>query len=111
MDIADSDTIEICVGELVNLSAVTNTGGLGLNWFPSDSLSSTTDADIVANPTQTTTYFATLDVGDCSVIDSVVIVVDSLPNLDIIAIPDMESYCEGEEITFISQTYLSLIHI
>lgn len=105
LDIADADTIEICVGDLVNLSAVTNTGGQGLNWFPADSLSSTTEADIVANPTQTTTYFATLDVGDCSVIDSVVIVVDSLPPLDITAIPDMESYCEGDEITFISQTY------
>ncbi|MFT4760229.1 MAG: gliding motility-associated-like protein [Paraglaciecola sp.] len=105
LDIADSDTIEICLGELVNLSAVTNTGGLGLLWFPSDSLSSTTEADIVANPTQTITYFATLDVGDCSVIDSVVIVVDSLPNLNVIAIPDMESYCEGDEITFVSQTY------
>lgn len=105
LDVAQSDTIEICLGEVVNLSAITSTGGTGLMWFPSDSLSSTTNTDIIANPTQTTTYFATLDVGECSVIDSVTIVVDSLPDLNIIAIPDMESYCEGDEITFISQTY------
>ena len=105
VDIQGLDTLQICLGDTINLTALTSTNGQGLLWTPDEGLSNNANEDVLAFPTETTTYYAILDVGECSVIDSVLIYVDSLPNLAITPIPDNESYCEGEEITLISPTY------
>ena len=106
---ADVDILEesfnICLGESVTFTANTSTNGVGLTWSPADSLSSITDPTVTANPTVSTWYVATLEVGACLVKDSVLVRVDSLPDLTIAAIPDRMIYCEGEIISLVSPGY------
>lgn len=105
VEITNPDTVYLCLGDTIALSSITSTSGLGLTWSPVDSLSSTTDETVLANPMFSTWYFATLEVGDCIVSDSVFIQVDSLPDLSIQAIPAKESYCEGEIVSLASTGY------
>ena len=102
-----NDVIEICLGDEATFSANTTTGGLGLTWSPADSLSSTTDVTVTANPSISTWYVATLEIGECLVQDSVYIRVDSIPNTMIATVPERDMYCEGETISLISPTYLN----
>ena len=101
-----TDTVEICLGESVDLNTLTTTPGMNLLWSPNDgSLDTLTLDNVVATPTQSTTYLATLSVGACIVYDSIFVRVDSLPPLGIgQLIPDKEKYCEGELVTIVSQT-------
>jgi gliding motility-associated-like protein len=103
--ISNPDTVEICIGESVLLESFTSTSGLGLRWTPDETLDANDQEMVTATPTETTKYYAFLEVGACLVVDSVVVVVDSLPDLSIVADPYKESYCEGEEITLITETY------
>ncbi len=105
VDILTADTIEICVGESVLISTETTTDGVGLSWTPQDSLSIVTVESVVVDPTETTWYYAWLQTANCLVVDSVLVIVDSLPDLSIMAVPDQETYCEGEQITLVSETY------
>lgn len=105
VDILGEDTIELCLGESVELTALTSTGGTGLTWSPAETLSSATDTAVVATPSISTNYFATLVAGECTVVDSVFVVVDSLPDLAIAANPQKESYCEGEQVALVSPTF------
>lgn len=100
------DTIEICLGETATIQAVTSTGGSGLTWSPTDSLTVTGPESVAVNPTVSTWYVATLEIGSCLVKDSVYVRVDSLPAMMAIeAIPDKDSYCEGEIISLVSPNY------
>jgi len=100
------DTIYICLGEYADISATTSTGGQGLTWSPTDSLVLGDQQNVVVNPVVSTWYFATLEVGECTVVDSVFIRVDSLPTMmDIEAIPAKETYCEGEVVSLVSPNY------
>jgi gliding motility-associated-like protein len=107
VDIAE-DNFNICLGESVTFTANTSTNGVGLTWSPADSLSSTTDVTVTANPSVSTWYVATLEVGACVVFDSVLVRVDSLPDLVITAIPGDSPYCEGEIISMVSPGYEDL---
>lgn len=60
---------------------------------------------VVVNPPVSTWYYATLTGPTCTVTDSVLVYVDSLPDLSIMAMPAKESYCQGEEVKLISPTY------
>lgn len=104
VEVQNPDTLEICLGDSIELSAVNSNNGL-FSWTPSDSLSSTTDLTVTANPSVSTWYYANLQTGECAVIDSVFVRVDSLPNDLITAVPDKETYCEGEVLTLISTPY------
>lgn len=100
------DTVEICLGESVNLDAFVLPAGEQALWIPNDgSLNSTTGNMVVATPEVSTWYFASHSVPGCGRTDSVFIRVDSLPNLSIMAIPEKDPYCPGETITLISNTY------
>jgi gliding motility-associated-like protein len=107
VDIAE-DNFNICLGESVTFTANNSTNGVGLTWSPTDSLSSTTDVTVTANPSVTTWYVATLEVGSCIVFDSVLVRVDSLPDMTITAIPNDSPYCEGEIISMVSPGYDNL---
>ncbi len=96
------DTIEICRGDSVQITAATSTGGIGLTWSPSDSLAQISPDTVVVFPIQSTWYFATLIVGLDTLVDSVFVRVDSLPDLTILAIPEKDIYCQGEIISLIS---------
>ena len=99
------ESFNICKDEAVTFTANTSTNGVGLTWSPADSLSSTTAETVTANPSVSTWYVATLEVGECVVKDSVLVRVDSLPDMTITAIPTKDSYCEGEIISFTSPGY------
>lgn len=105
--IQQPDTVEICLGSVVNLTATTNTGNaLGLEWLPNNgTLSDTTGLQIIASPTVSTTYYAVFSLGSCVVTDSIHIRVDSLPLQGITAIPAKPFYCQDEIVTFVSPTY------
>ena len=107
VDIAP-ELFEICLGEEVTFTANTTTNGQGLTWSPADSLSSTTDQTVTANPSISTWYVATLEIGECTVFDSVFVRVDSLPDMEITPIPDNSPFCEGEIISMISTGYADL---
>lgn len=101
------DSLEICLGTSVDLMALTSTAGLGLQWVPNDStITDPTSVNPTVTPEVSTTYYATLQVGACYVVDSIHIRVDSLPFNEITKlIPDKESYCQGELITITSPNY------
>ncbi len=101
------DTVEICLGESVEINGVTSIGTAdGLVWSPDDgTLSDTTGLTVIAQPTISTTYLGTLVVGACTVYDSVFVRVDSLPVQDIMADPEKEFYCEGDIVTLVSPNY------
>lgn len=83
----------ICRGASVQLRA---SGGSAYAWSPSTGLSDTTSASPVANPRETTTYVVTIDLGDCTVRDTVrVTVLDSL----IVRIEGPSQACAGDTVT------------
>ncbi|MBI5916058.1 MAG: choice-of-anchor L domain-containing protein [Bacteroidetes bacterium] len=99
------DEIKICLGDTTILQALTNTGGVGLTWSPTDSLLVAGAQTVAVFPAVSTWYVATLNTGACIVKDSVLVQVDSLPNLAIEAIPAKAMYCEGEIISLVSPNY------
>lgn len=101
------DSLDICLGTTVNLTAFTSTGGPGFQWLPDDgTLGNPTSPSSTATPEVSTMYYAYLTVGGCTVVDSVYIRVDSIPFNEITQlIPDKESYCQGELITITSPNY------
>ena len=107
VNIANPDTVEICLGASVELSAGTTTGTAdGLLWSPDDgSLSSTSGLSVMVTPGISTWYFTTYQRDVCTVFDSVFIRVDSLPGLSITAEPEKEAYCQGEIVQLLSPTY------
>ncbi|MEM9821161.1 MAG: choice-of-anchor L domain-containing protein [Bacteroidota bacterium] len=105
VSIQEGDTAFLCLGDSIRLNAFTSTGGAGLNWFPDDSISNTTNTEVTVFPTVSTWYFASLDVGGCSVLDSIFVRVDSLPDLSISLDPEKDPYCSGEFVTLSSPIF------
>lgn len=103
--IQNPDTTFICVGDSVALNAVNSTGGIGVNWIPKVYMTEVSPEQVIVYPPVSTWYYATLETANCSIIDSVLVYVDSLPNLEIMAVPEKDSYCQGEQVTLYSATY------
>ncbi len=100
------DTIYICLGESADISATSSTGGIGLTWTPTDSLTIIDLENVTVNPVVSTWYYSTLVVGSCTVLDSVYVRVDSLPtDMHIEAIPAKDTYCQGEVVSLVSPNY------
>ena len=107
-NINNDDYIEICLGESVDLSANTSTSGVGFEWQsnPIDpTLSPLTDTLITVMPTETTTYYTQLVVGACTVLDSITVRVDSLPDMSVVSIPFKDIYCAGDIVSVVTPTY------
>ena len=101
----EGDTVYICLGEQapVSVDIIGNPAG-DYQWAPMDSaLSILTDQTIQVNTDVTRTYYLSFQNDMCSVMDSVVIRVDSLPELPIAVIPEKEEYCPGETVTLFSR--------
>ncbi len=97
------DSVEICLGDSVQIQ--TNTSHTGIMWTPAEGLSDALSENPVAGPTESVTYVASLEIGECIVYDSLHIRVDSLPPLGISTDPDKDPFCEGEQILLYSPTY------
>ncbi len=104
VNITAADTVFLCLGETLNLDAVTSTGVAdNLIWSPGDStLSDTLGLNVIASPEVTTWYYATFTVGACVVMDSVLARVDSLPDLSLMTDPMKDFYCQGDIVKIIS---------
>ncbi len=108
VDIQQPDTLEICLGDIVPLVAVTSTGSpQGLRWSATLGavLSDTIGLSVTGTPIQTAIYRARFEVGACVIFDSVYVRVDSLPASLITAQPQKDPYCPGEIVVLTSPIY------
>ena len=101
------DIIYLCLGDSVSLDANFTQGGT-LTWLPQDTTLLTQNGNTAfSKPSKSFMAYASMTVGPCTVVDSVFVRVDSLPNLAISKFVDRPFYCQGEIITFLSPTYLN----
>ncbi len=99
------DTIRICRGAEINFSALVVPQGAQVIWSPNNgSLSDTTGLNVIAKPETKTTYYATVRVDDCIRVDSVVVLVDSLPG-DLSIMPGDTTICQGSLVILKSPLY------
>ncbi len=88
------DTVYICKGGTIFLSVTTEgTGGTGLSWSPDSTLTCGDCPFPTAFPFETTTYVASYNTDACTVSDSIVVKVDSLPEANFI---EDTLICPGE---------------
>jgi len=105
------DTLFVCNDSIqtdVVLNAQTNDNNNdAVRWSPfvADVLSDSVGASIIASPLETFTVKASYAAEGCNVMDSIVIRIDSLPNLMITAEPEKDPYCVGELVELTSPTY------
>ena len=105
VDILNDLPVEICLGESVDITAASTHPDM-VTWTPVESLSPVVGVNVTANPTETTTYFASLEVDGCIVGDTVTVRVDSLPPSGLVElIPMDDPYCQGETVTFVFPVY------
>jgi gliding motility-associated-like protein len=95
------DTVFICLGDTATLNA-TN-AAIPFTWGPQLFLNQINQNQVKVFPPVSTWYYTDVNATNCR--DSVLVYVDSLPNLSIMAVPAKDSYCQGEEVTLISETY------
>lgn len=108
VSIINPDSIELCIGDTLTLSASTSTGSdENLVWSDDNGqlAADTLGLSVSTVPTVSGWYFATFSVGACTVTDSSFVRIDSLPDLELTAIPEKESYCQGDSILLVSPTY------
>ncbi len=105
VDIVGDTYREICLGETVPLLAESSPSGAQVVWSPSFYVSNPTGPNTVANLDESVTIFATYNINNCIVRDSVHIRVDSLPASAITRVEDKQIYCPGDTIYLISPTY------
>jgi gliding motility-associated-like protein len=107
VSIVQPDTVYLCLGDSIILNANFTPGGI-LTWLPADStkLIQSGNAALAYGNTAFWAY-SQMSTGPCTVIDSIWVQVDSLPELTITKFVDRPIYCEGEIITFISKSYLN----
>ena len=99
------DTAFICLGEdaVITVDILGNPAG-DYVWTPMDTaLTVLADQSIQVQTSETRTYFLTFQNDVCTVTDSVVVRVDSIPELPITIIPEKEEYCPGETVTLFSR--------
>ncbi len=104
IEIQPADTAFICVGDTAILTNINSNNG-DVTWSPQDFMNIIGPEEVRVSPPLSQWYFATLETVDCIVKDSVWVQVDSLPDLSIMADPDKDSYCVGEEVLLFSETY------
>ncbi|MEM6376925.1 MAG: gliding motility-associated C-terminal domain-containing protein [Bacteroidota bacterium] len=105
--IDNPDTVLLCVGEQVELTAtVTGNRSDILFWSPAEGLSDTVGLAVTATPEATTTYYTSFSLDGCTIVDSVVVRIDSIPvDLSMEKDEDKETYCQGDVVTLKSPTF------
>ena len=103
--ISGNDTTGICLNESIDLMANAVPAGTTITWTPNDgSLNINTGGIVTAAPQTTTMYFAEVQVPGCTKLDSVLVMVDSLPqNLQIT--PVDTQICMGQQVLLTSPIY------
>lgn len=102
--IENEDTVFVCKGSDITLAASTSSGfSNNLVWSPNINISDTTsvNGEVVVTPTtESIMYYATYTEDGCTIVDSVLVQVDSLPEnfSEITLTEDKEVYCEGDTV-------------
>jgi serine protease len=91
-----TSTDTICPAGSANLSATST--ATSYSWSPATGLSSTTIANPVASPTNTTTYTVTGTLGSCSRTSTITVTVDNIPPVASVLLPS--SLCINAPIAF-----------
>lgn len=105
LELQQPDSVMICKGESVDLSAVVLPAGAPISWIPDDgTISPTTGENVVATPFTATTYYAYINMPGCEKFDSIYIDVDSIP-ADLQIFPIDTTVCEGSYVVLSSTTY------
>ncbi|TVR82620.1 MAG: hypothetical protein EA412_01325 [Chitinophagaceae bacterium] len=93
--ISDDDSICQFNSTMLNVNPDPAFGPYGISWSPSNGLNTTSGANVIANPFETTTYEVEMVSDDgCRIVDSVsVILLGVAPN--VIAIADPDTICPG----------------
>jgi hypothetical protein len=105
VDIIAEDTLIICRGDEIILSNTITPADSLANWTANDTdFVPVQTNEITVSPQTMTTYYAEIAVPGCFKIDSVVVLVDSLP-FDLGIMPMDTSICEGEVVILSSPIY------
>lgn len=105
VEILQEDTLRICTGTEVELtSTITPVADTPLWTSTEPGFDTTFAGSITVAPESQATYYAETGVGNCFRIDSVLIIVDSLP-ADLSIQPVDTTVCEGSTVVFTSPTY------
>jgi len=95
----ETDSLRICLGDSAQLQATFTLNGppvpVTFNWEPLGAINDPTLRNPVVSPSQTTTYYVTASTLTCDFTDSVLVIVDSIPEL--LPMVD-ESICEGDSV-------------
>lgn len=95
----DTDSLRLCLGDSAQLQASFRLNGppvpVTFSWEPLGAINDPTLRNPTVSPTQTTMYYVTASTLTCDFTDSVLVIVDSLPQLAPIA---DEAICEGDSV-------------
>lgn len=98
VEIQGPDTLAICLGDTLALTATANPSGSTINWQPPFYVTPTSGPSVKTSPDESITIRVTYEINNCQVQDSIHIQVDSLPDLSLIRDPDKPIYCPGDTI-------------
>ena len=108
IEINHPDTVGICRGETILLQPSVTPEDAVTQWLPiTNTLSAQSGNDIVATPESSITYIGEVGVEGCFRFDTLFVKVDSLPDLSIMADPEKDVYCEGDQVILSSPSYPS----
>ena len=105
VEILGADSVAICIGDTLSLTAATTPSGAPILWQPPFYVMPTTGSTVQTSPDESITILVTYEINNCQVQDSVHILVDSLPNLTLIRDPDKPIYCPGDTIVLRQKTF------
>jgi gliding motility-associated-like protein len=98
--------VELCKGDSTKVEYSFYPKASKVIWTPADStFIVVNDSAFIAKPTVTTTYTGTFIVGNCVYTESVVVRVDSIPDIPLDHQPIRPFYCKGEVVAMFSPQY------
>ena len=99
------DTLSLCFPEDGELTVMSSNGETNIMVFPDDDLVQTGGNVYTTTATESTYYFANVEINGCLAQDSVLVQVDSLPDLSLSLEPNQEEYCQGDLVTIVSPNF------
>ncbi|MEQ1745779.1 MAG: choice-of-anchor L domain-containing protein [Saprospiraceae bacterium] len=98
VEIAGPDTVAICRGDTLTLTAAAIPPGSPIVWKPPFYVTPSTGPSVKTAPDESITVLVNYQINGCPVADSMHILVDSLPDLTLRREPDKQVYCPGDTV-------------
>lgn len=106
VEIIQGDTLRVCKGSTDTLRVNTEPAMALANWTGTDGTTVNGTNTLAIAPTQPTTYYATLTNENCVSVDSIMVIIDSLPPMVDWAIMPMDTtICEGSVVVLSSNIF------